>query len=164
LVSVDYILERISGKKVAAEVVLITQDEIKKVHKKDGWLFNWKKEYKNDQRQLYKLIVLGNPAIQGILSLEAIKGQQFIEMHLVELAPNNKGQNRQYFGVARHLVAFACKKSFEMGFEGYVVFTSKTMLIDHYIESLGASILYGQRMCIFPEGARKLVNSYYKTL
>jgi hypothetical protein len=112
---------------------------------------------------LYKLVVPGDPAIQGLLSLEPIKGQQFIEMHLIELAPHNKGENRQYLGVARHLVAFVCKMAFEMGFEGFVAFTAKSRLIEHYQKALGASRLYGHRMCVFTEAAKNLVNLYYKT-
>lgn len=132
-----------------------------------GWLvLNWKKEYRNDLRQLYKLTVSGDSTIQGLLSLEPIKGQQYIEMHLIELAPHNKGESRQYLGIARHLAAFACKMAFDMafdmGFEGYVAFTAKSRLIGHYETSFGADHIYGQRMCLSTEAAKNLVSLYYK--
>ncbi|MBL7696800.1 MAG: hypothetical protein JNK79_01525 [Chitinophagaceae bacterium] len=157
------IIERISGKKLSAEVILVARDEIKTVLKKYGWVFNWKKEYANDQRQLYKLNISDNSSIQGLLSLEPIKGQQYLEMHLIELAPQNKGENRKYLGVARHLVAFACKMAFDMGFEGFVAFTAKTKLIEHYEKAFGADRMFGQRMCIATEAARNLVNLHYQT-
>lgn len=158
------IIERATGKKLLAEVVLITKDEVKTVLKKNGWVFNWKKEYTNDQRQLYKLLVTDDPSIQGLLSLEPIKGQQYIEMHLIELAPHNKGDNRKYFGIARHLVAFTCKIAFDMGFEGFVAFTAKTKLIEHYEKAFGAYRMFGQRMYIATEAAKNLVNLHYQTI
>jgi hypothetical protein len=44
-----------------------------------------------------------------------------------------------------------------------VAFTAKTKLVNHYIETLGARLIYGkERMGIFTEDAENLVNSYYK--
>ena len=81
------IVERANEKNVSSEIALVTKDEIKTILKKDGWVFNWKKEYANDQHQLYKLVISGETAIQGLLSLEPIKRQQFIEMHLIVGTP-----------------------------------------------------------------------------
>lgn len=140
-----------------------TKEEISKIHKKDGWFFNWKTEYREANHQVYKLVLIGNPQIQGLISLEPIKSQQYIELHLIESAPHNYGSQKQFAGVPANLVAFACKMSFELGFDGFVAFTAKTKFINHYIEMLGAQLLYGyNRMGIFTEEARKLVNSYYK--
>jgi hypothetical protein len=156
------IVEVRTGKLVRVGVELVSYEEIKTVHKKDGWVFSWKQEFKNEQHQLYKLVVAGSASIQALLSIEPIKEHEFIEMHLIELAPQNKGPHRRYSGIARHLAAFACKMSIDLGFEGYVVFTSKTKLIEHYKRSLGANVLFGQRMCLFPEAAKNLVNLCYQ--
>jgi len=59
-------------------------------------------------------------------------------MDLLENAPFNLGRNQLYEGVAGNLVAYACKISFQNGFAGYVSFTSKTQLIEHYQKSLNA--------------------------
>ena len=59
-------------------------------------------------------------------------------MHLVESAPFNKGKIKVYRGVPGNLVAFACKLSFQRGHEGNVSFFSKTQLVQHYIDTLGA--------------------------
>jgi hypothetical protein len=84
-------------------------------------------------------------------------------MHLIESAPQNFGFNKQYFGVAANLVAFTCKLSFELGFEGFVAFWAKTKLIDHYQKTLKAHLLKSpNRMGIFTGEAKYLVNSYYK--
>ena len=54
--------------------------------------------------------------IQGLVSLE-IKPDH-IYMHLLESAPFNIGKNKLYEGAAGNLVAYACKVSFQKGFEG----------------------------------------------
>lgn len=152
-----------TGKSFDTKVELVLADEIKHVHKKDGWFFNWKKEFKEPERQIYKLTFSESQVIQGLVSLQPIADEQFIEMHLLESAPHNYGTEKEFLGVAGNLVAFACKTSIDLWYEGFVAFTAKTKLVDHYVKSLGAQLIYGQeRMAIFPESARKLVTSYFK--
>lgn len=85
-------------------------------------------------------------------------------MHLVESAPFNKGKAKIYSGVPGNLVAFACKLSFQRGHEGNVAFISKTQLIDHYVESLGAIHFGGRLMIIDTSAALKLMNRYFSNL
>jgi len=87
----------------------------------------------------------------------------FIEMHLIEVAPDNKGKSKKYMGVAANLVAYVCKTSFDLGFDGIIAFNAKTNLVEHYKLSLGAvSLLTKERMVIPSTSAKKLVSSYYK--
>ena len=83
-------------------------------------------------------------------------------MHLVESASFNKGKTKVYSGVPGNLVAFACKLSFQRGHEGNVAFISKSKLIDHYIESLGAFHIGRRVMIIETTAALKLINKYFK--
>jgi hypothetical protein len=83
-------------------------------------------------------------------------------MHLVESAPFNKGKSKVYSGVPGNLVAFACRLSFQRGFEGNVSFISKTQLIDHYIKTLGAFHFGGRLMIIETQAALKLIDKYFK--
>jgi hypothetical protein len=83
-------------------------------------------------------------------------------MHLIESAPFNLGRNKVYLGVPGNLVAFVCRISFHRGFEGYVSFTSKTRLIEHYEKTLGAENVSGHLMIINTEAALKLINKYFK--
>ena len=87
-----------------------------------------------------------------------------VYMHLVESAPFNKGANKLYSGVPGNLVAFACKLSFQRGHAGNVAFISKTQLIEHYVESLGAVHFGGRIMIIDTKAATKLVNRYFSNL
>jgi hypothetical protein len=110
----------------------------------------------------YKLTIVNNPTIiQGPLSITIEYDHIFI--NLLESAPFNIGQNKLYEGVAGNLVAFACKASFQKGFDGFVAFTAKTQLIKHYEKTLGAFLFKNQRMIIDSRAAKRLVEKYYKT-
>jgi len=82
-------------------------------------------------------------------------------MHLVESAPFNKGKAKVYLGVPGDLVAFFCKLAFQCGHEGNVSFFSKTQLIQHYIDSLGAMHVGGRIMIIDTIASLKLINKYF---
>ncbi len=85
-------------------------------------------------------------------------------MNLLESAPFNIGGQKLYEGVAGNLVAYACKLSFQKGLEGFVAFTAKTALINHYEQTLGAYHFKNQRMIIEPEPSKILVDKYFKTI
>jgi hypothetical protein len=58
-------------------------------------------------------------------------------------------------------VAFACKLAFQRGHEGNVSFISKTQLIQHYMDALGAMHVGGRVMIIDTIAALKLINKYF---
>ncbi len=149
-----------SGDSFPTEVSLLTKVELKKITQTNGWRFNWAKEIKVPERDIFKLTIVNNPnIIQGVVSLEVKPDHVFI--HLIESAPFNIGKNKTYYGVPGNLVAFACKLSFQRGGEGYVSFISKTQLIEHYVTSLGAFQFGGQLLVINTEAALKLINKYF---
>lgn len=152
----------ISGDSFPTEVARFTIKDSKKTTKKNGWNFNWKLELSNDINEVYKLTVIHNADIvQGLLSIR--KEPDHIFMNLLENAPFNVGKNKLYEGVAGNLVAYACKLSFQFGHEGFVSFTSKTRLIKHYEETLGAYHFGGHKMIIPTHSAKILVEKYFKT-
>jgi hypothetical protein len=151
----------ITGDSFATEVSILSKDELKNVTKTKGWLFDWKSEFKNPKREIFKLTIIGNPnIIQGLLSIE-IK-EDHVYMHLVENAPFNIGKDKVYAGVAGNLVAFACKVSFQRGFEGNVSFLSKSQLVEYYEKSIGAFHFGGRIMIIETQSALKLIGKYFK--
>lgn len=152
----------ISGDSFQTEVARFTFTDSKNITVKNGWNFNWKVELNNDAKEVYKLTIVNNLAIvQGLLSIT--KEADHIYMNLLENAPFNIGQNKLYEGVAGNLVAYACKLSFQYGFDGFVAFTAKTKLVRHYEESLGAYHFGGHRMIIPTESSKLLVEKYFKT-
>lgn len=82
-------------------------------------------------------------------------------MNLFESAKFNKGKSKLYEGLPGNLVAFACRLSFEKGYDGIVAFIAKTKLIDHYKTSLGATIFHGDQMFIDTPSSLKLIRHYF---
>jgi hypothetical protein len=151
----------ITGDSFPTDISVLTNQDLKTISKKKGWLFDWKKEFKNPKRETFKLTIVHNPEIiQGLISVE-VKSDH-VYMHLVENAPFNKGKSKVYAGVAGNLVAFVCRLSFQRGHEGNVSFISKTQLIDHYEKTLGAFHFGGRVMIIETKSALKLIDKYFK--
>jgi len=154
------LIEVQNGKTISTVVKEIDKSDLKNITKKNGWNFDWKFEFKNENKKVYKLLLSDSKTIQGLVSLE--DDANYIYMALIETAPHNYGRNKKYFGVMANLVAYACKYSFEKGYDGVVGFTSKTNLITHYKKELGATQIGGQKMAIFSQSAKKLVSLYFK--
>jgi hypothetical protein len=151
-----------SGENFDTEVIPLVKNDLTQVTKKNGWNFNWRLEFNAPKREVYKLVIAQIPdTIQGIISLTV--EFDHVYMNLLESAPFNIGQTKEYQGVAGNLVAYACKRSFECGFDGNVAFTAKTRLIAHYIQALGACVIGGQRMAILEIEARFLISKYYNS-
>jgi len=150
----------VTGELFDTQVVQLLKSD-KKVINPAEWLFDWETELDLSKRKIYKLATVNNPKIiHGLLSVEDKSDHIFI--HLIESANFNKGTNKMYFGVSGNLFAFACKLSFEKGYDGYIAFDSKSALIDHYKKKLGATHFKGQRMFIETVSALKLVRKYYQ--
>ena len=150
----------VTGDSFETEVSIVTKQDLNKISHKTGWLFDWKKEFMQPDRDIYKLSITSSPGIiQGIVSL-TVKEDHVI-MNLIESAPFNKGKNKVYLGVPGNLVAYACKLSFQRGCQGYLSFIAKTQLIEHYIRTLNAVHVGGQRMVINTTAALILINKYF---
>jgi hypothetical protein len=154
------IVNTISKDSFATEVQLITQKDLKTVKTETGWQFNWNRESKLPNRKVFKLTIKDNPnVLQGLVSISDQHDHFYI--HLIESAPFNLGKKKIYEGVPGNLFAFACKTSWDKGYEGFVSFTSKTKLVEHYVTSLGATQIGGNKMVIFPREALKLILKYF---
>ncbi len=150
----------ITGDSFSTDIILVSNTDLALVNKKNAWQFDWKVELKRPERDVYKLTIVNNQSIiQGLISLEVKLDHVF--MHLVESAPFNKGKKKMHSGVPGNLVAFACKLSFQRGHEGNVSFISKTQLVQHYIDSLGAIHFGGRLMIIDTVAALKRINKYF---
>ena len=151
----------VTGETFATAVVPVSGADLKVTIKKNGWRFDWRAETRQPLRTVYKLVTVADPGIvQGLVSLEN-RGDHFY-LHLIENAPANLGRNKVYQGVAGNLVAFACKLAFESGHQGSVSFVSKTILIQHYADTLGAMHFGGHLMVMLTGPALALTRKYFK--
>lgn len=157
-------IENIRTKESFETLILpLTSHDLKTITISNGWQFNWKAEVENKNKMVRKLIInnsTNNNIIHGLISISLLSG--YVQMNLIESAPFNLGKHKEYNGVSGNLVAYACEVSFANGFEGYVTFIAKTNLIQHYIETLKAEILFGNKMVIEIKAAKNLVSKYFK--
>ena len=152
------IQHRQSGRMLPTLLAQASRMELAELPK--GWIFDWEKEA--SKYQVFKLMTNENLAvIEGLISLELRNG--FCYVSLVESAPHNRGDLKLHDGVGGNLFAFACKLSIEKGFDGFVVFETKTGLKAYYQESFGAKpVGNSNRMQLDETAAKHLVKIYFK--
>ena len=97
-----------TGDSFLTDILLVDKNDLKGVTKKPGWLFNWKAEFKQPDRDVYKLTITNNlSVIQGLVFLTE-RGDH-VYMNLIESAPFNftesfrRMQERYYNGKATSL-------------------------------------------------------------
>lgn len=56
----DSILNTISGDSFRTEISLLTKLDLKSITKSRGWLFDWKYEFNQPDREVYKLTIIDN--------------------------------------------------------------------------------------------------------
>ena len=161
---IDKITESIenakTGETLDTLVLHVTKADLEVVTKKNGWLFDWKLEFSEPEKQVYKLVAEREPqTIHGMVSFEKLK--DYVLMHLIENAPFNRGVSKKYLGVCGNLTAYGCKLSMSYGFGGVIAFDPKTTLIAHYEKTLGAVLKSKRRMAIFEEQAKHLLEKYF---
>jgi hypothetical protein len=101
----------VSGDSFPTEISLLGKNDLSQITKKNGWSFNWASEYRNPNKDVYKLTIAQNPTvIQGLISISIESYHVF--MHLLESAPFNIGKNKIYNGVPGNLIAYACRIRF----------------------------------------------------
>jgi len=156
-------IEEVStGKNFDTEVFELKKADLKLITKANGWNFDWQREWSTPHRIVYKLVIKGDESnvIQCLISIE--DSDTYLFLPLIETAPHNLGKLKRFAGAPANLIAFACKRAFELGYDGEVAFVSKTKLVSHYKEMLGAVVIAGSRMAILSDSARKLVSLYFK--
>lgn len=151
------LIERANGSVVSTTFRKIEREEVKLLTK--GWQFNWLDPYKREY-EVYG-IALTDGELQGLIAFK--NSEDFIDVDIVESAPHNVGSDGKYYGVGAHLFAIAAQFSFKKGFDGYISFTAKTDLVEHYKETLYAiQIGNTRRMYLDTVAAKSLVETYFK--
>jgi len=94
---VDKITESIenaeTGEALNTLVLPVTQADLKETVIKNGWIFDWKQELSEPERQVYRLVTEKEPqTIQGLVSLKKMK--DYVFMYLIESAPCNRGKEK----------------------------------------------------------------------
>lgn len=103
----------ISGDSFSTEIFELTKADLKKVTKKNGWLFGWSSEHKLADRKVYKLTIQNNPdIIQGLVSVSDYQDHFYV--HLIESSPFNSGKAKNDRAANRHFPGCCVKINKEM--------------------------------------------------
>ena len=129
--------------------------------KKQGWKFDWSVPHAKGY-DIYELRLVNDDDVQGMIALKHLRDQFYTHVDIIESAPENLGSGGKYQGVGAHLFAIACKLSWDAGNEGYVQFTSKTDLIEHYKKVLNAKHIDSHTLYIDSYAAVDLIRKYLK--
>lgn len=148
-----FVVEHKTGKKEKVRISQLNSSELVKL---DSFDFDWSKETKFE---VYKLSLISNEQVLGLLSIDRVIEELRIEIRLLEISIENIGKNKLYDRVAGILIAFACKESFKNGFYGFVSLIPKTKLIDHYQEKYGFQ-QFGRHLAIELQESEILMNRY----
>lgn len=163
---IDILIDELTACLIQRETGLIVETDYEerqspiKFKGYNGWKFDWTIPENNDYK-IYELFVKGDDTVQGRIAFKIDGG--VADVNIVEAAPHNVGHNGEYIGVGGHLFAIACQYSMDAGCDGYVAFTAKTNLIEHYKKKLGAEVISGQKMYIGELEAQKLIDKYLES-
>lgn len=119
--------------------------------------FDWSIYFGKARVEVYKMVLRGNDVIQGVIALE--RKEDHIWVHLIESIPE---QRKEFKRIGLHLLALACKRSIELGFEGAVALQSKTSpkLMQYYSRVIGATHIGGGLFIIDETVAERLIMLY----
>ncbi|MCL1995419.1 MAG: hypothetical protein FWG63_04350 [Defluviitaleaceae bacterium] len=118
----------------------------------EGFEFNWwiKSEYNS-----VVFCAQINKHIVGLVEFTRYERDLFNFMNLIEILPDYRGST-----VAGELLAWVGLDSLKNGFDGFVVFESKTVLYQYYIHKYGAKPLLDKRLFFDTETTLKLIKTY----
>lgn len=93
--------------------------------------------------------------IVGLIEFFRDKKENYNFLDLIEVVPPYRGST-----VAGELLASVGYDSLEQGFDGFVVFESKTVIYSYYIKKYGAIPSKGRKLYFDTEATLKLIKTY----
>lgn len=82
-----------TGDSFQTDIIRLSKSDLKLISVAKGWIFDWKHEHQQNDRDVYKLTIQNNPAIiQGLISFTV--RADHVYMHLLESAPFNLGKKK----------------------------------------------------------------------
>lgn len=149
-----YLIETKTNKRFEVIVDSVDEQDFKSITK-SKFYFNWKEEKKHD---VYKLLL--EDEIVGLMSCFDDERDKRIEIKLLSVSKENRGQNKRYERIAGTLIGYACREAMKRyGIEGCVSLVPKTQLKHHYIEQYGM-IDAGRQVFLEGEQLLRMLKEY----
>ena len=118
----------------------------------DAFEFDWTRK-SSDHSLIYGATVENK--LVGLIEFEPdVKSLQNF-MYLIEVIPDFRGTE-----VAGELLAFIGRDSLERGFDGFVVWESKSVYYQYYIDKYGAKPMTNRRLYFDEEATKRLIRIY----
>lgn len=118
--------------------------------------FDWKLEALNE---VFKLENIESKEIIGLISTINISDEYRIHINLLESSISNRGKDKKIENIAHNLIAFTCKQSFSLGYDGFVSLYPKTELVDYYIKEYKFEQI-GNYLAIYGNASYNLITEY----
>jgi len=134
--------------------VELTREETKdlKPLASQGFVFDWTK--KSSQSSI-TVAFLANGDLAGLVEFERQPENILNYMWLIEVGKDYRGK-----GIAGKLLAYVGKDSLDAGFEGFVLFESKTALYEYYQVMYRAKPIKGRLLHFDTETTLWLISEY----
>jgi hypothetical protein len=137
-------------------IELLTESDYKGITK-EKYHFDWKTEKSNT---VYKLRLLDDNAILGLMSIKEYPSEDRIEIVLLASSTDNTGKNKIYEGIAGALIAYACREAIKLfGENACVSITPKTELKKYYMKQYGM-LDAGRQIFLETASLFNLLNKY----
>jgi len=148
-----YVFDLIENRRIAVQ---ITKADISDLNPSTNFEFDWNQE---KEYEVFKLETKSEDEILGLISLKIVFEELRIEIRLIEIQKTNVGKNKRYEKIAGILIAYACKRSFDLGFYGFVSLIPKTQLQEHYQLKYGFK-QFGRHLAVQLEESEIIMNKY----
>ncbi|MDR0846434.1 MAG: hypothetical protein LBN08_02875 [Lactobacillales bacterium] len=100
-----------------------------------GWKFDWSSA---QSAKTLNVALENNGLLAGLVDFERVRKDKFNFIHKIEVSPDNFGKNKR-IEAGGILLAFVADDSFHQGYEGFVVFNSKSNLVNIISKNTGRS-------------------------
>lgn len=143
-----YLINREKRTRVPASIGLVTLKDFQAIAASKEFLFDWKKEKKHE---VYKLYRIDTGETLGLMSCFDFPEAQAVEIKLLETGQANKGSGKKLDRIAGCLIAWACRRSVQKGYGGWIMLRSKTILVAHYKQKYGMVQIGNRPICYVDE-------------
>jgi hypothetical protein len=151
-----YLLHCQSRKKVKAEIVLISEDELTEIMSEGRFEFDWEQEI---LYEIYAVRIIKTDEVVGLVALDEVKDESRVEIKLIENSRENRGRSKIYDRIAGCLIGWACYQAYIRGYEGFISLLPKTRLIQHYQNAYGFE-QNGRHLALYGKQSHHLIEKY----
>lgn len=150
------IIEVSNGKTHPIEILALEKSDYKLLSK-SRYYFDWNEE---SQYEIYKLVLLGQNDILGLVSIEKIPSEWRIHIRLLTVSKENKGRKKIYDKITGNLLAHVAKIAVaEYAELACVSLRPKSSIAQHYINKFKMNIT-GLTLSLEVPEILNLINRY----